>query len=74
MKVADKYRTNSLSHTPGGKVVKVVFQGGRTLEYDKVKNPRSYVGKIEGKDGIIQIYVDDELAWTDIETKKYWEV
>lgn len=74
MKVADEYRTNPLSLKPGGSTVKVVFFDGKVYEYDKIKYPPTYVGKIEGKEGIVEVWVEDILVWTDNETKKYWEI
>lgn len=73
MRVSDEYRVNHLSLKPGGSVVTVVFADGSTLEYDKIKYPRKYVSRIEGRENIVEIYVDSSLAWSNKESKKYWE-
>lgn len=73
MKVSDQYRTNPLSLTPGGSEVQVVFLNGQTREYDKVKFPRKFVGRIEGKENIVQIRVDGKLVWEDSHQLKFWE-
>lgn len=41
-KVSDEYRTNPLSHEPGGSTVIVFYQDGTSREYDKVKNVKAY--------------------------------
>lgn len=46
MKVGDNYRTNPLSHKPGGSVVRVTFKNGNVLDYDKVKHPQAFIKKI----------------------------
>lgn len=62
MRVDDKFRTNPLSHQPGGHTVHVVFEDGFEQVYDKVKHPNAFVKKIHGtnKRGskIIHVYVD----------------
>jgi len=68
MKVGDQYRTNPLSHTPGGHEVAVVYSSGKIFEYDKVKKPGSYVKAISIKNGdewgtIAQIKVDGVSVW-----------
>ena len=37
--VADKFRTNPLSLTPGGFTINVEYYGGNTFVYDKIKFP-----------------------------------
>ena len=46
--VKDEYRTNPLSHKPGGYRVKIC-KNGKVYVYDKVKNPKAYARKINGK-------------------------
>lgn len=46
MKVGDDYRTNPLSHQPGGSTVRVTFKNGSWRDYDKVKHPKSFISKI----------------------------
>ena len=73
MRVADEFRTNPLSLSPGGSVVTVVFSDGRMLDYDKVKSPKKYVSKIPQKEDIVAVYVNGKQAWTDKEETKYWD-
>jgi len=68
IKVKDQYRTNHLSTEPGGCEVTIIHEGGKTLIYDKVKRPGSYIKGIsdvtQGKNGpIIRILIDGEVAW-----------
>jgi len=46
MKVGDEFRTNPLSHQPGGSTVRVTFKNGSVRDYDKVKHPQSFINKI----------------------------
>jgi hypothetical protein len=73
MRVADEFRTNPLSLSPGGSVVTVVFSDGRMLDYDKVKSPKKYVSKIPQKEDIVAVYVNANQVWTDKEETKYWD-
>ena len=43
-KVADRYRSG-LSQMPGGYIIKIYFNNGEVREYDKVKDPISYLRK-----------------------------
>ena len=45
MKVGDEYRTNPLSHRPGGVTVRICFQSGQCFDYDKVKHPEAFIRK-----------------------------
>jgi hypothetical protein len=68
MRVNDKYRTNPLSHQPGGHEVTVVYSSGKIFEYDKVKKPGFYVKSISEKNGsewghITEIKVDGSSVW-----------
>jgi hypothetical protein len=57
-KVGDEYRTNPLSHQPGGSVVRILFQStGNTRDYDKVKHPMSFIKRCYEMDP------DITLAW-----------
>jgi hypothetical protein len=46
LQVADQYRTNPMSLTPGGYTVMVEYKDGTVLFYDKVKNPNAYIKRI----------------------------
>lgn len=48
--VARSYRTNALSHEPGGSDVVVEYHSERVLGYDWVKYPSKYIEKIFIKD------------------------
>lgn len=74
MRVKDEYRTNKLSLRPGGSLVRVIYKNGSDLEYDKIKFPKAYVSRLEGKEEIVRIFVDEELVWSAEKDKKfYWE-
>ena len=45
MKVGDNYRTNPLSHKPGGSTVRVTFKNGDYRDYDKVKHPSAFIAR-----------------------------
>ena len=49
LRVADNFRTNSLSLEPGGYEVTVAYQNGQRLVYDKVKKPGYYIKSISSK-------------------------
>lgn len=79
VKVKDKYRTNPLSLEPGGYNVVVVYEGGLKLVYDKVKKPGWYVKSISEKNKehgkIVQIFVDNNLAWDSSNTdREPWDI
>ena len=74
MRVADEFRTNPLSLSPGGSVVTVVFSDGRMLDYDKVKSPKKYVASIPTRDDITAVYINGNQVWTDKEETKYWDI
>ena len=72
MRVGDEYRTNPLSLIPGGYIVTVYLFSGRSLEYDKVKRPSSYVRAIENKEGdISRIDVNGNIVLTSGGGDKY---
>jgi hypothetical protein len=73
MRVGDEFRTNPLSLKPGGSIVTVVFSNGKTLDYDKVKSPRRYVGSIPEREDIVQIFVNGNPVWNASEKIKYWD-
>jgi hypothetical protein len=73
MRVGDEFRTNHLSLTPGGSLVTVTYRSGTVREYDKVKYPRSYVGKIADRESIVEIRVNENLVWNTKHSKKFWE-
>ena len=47
MKVKDEFRTNPLSHQPGGCTVRVTFKNGTHRDYDKVKKPQAFINAIQ---------------------------
>ena len=47
MKVKDEFRTNPLSHIPGGCTVRVTFKNGTHRDYDKVKKPMAFINAIQ---------------------------
>lgn len=74
MRVGDEFRTNQLSLTPGGSLVSVTYLSGGTKEYDKVKYPRAYVGRITDRESIVEIRVNGALVWDKTNSKKFWEI
>jgi len=59
----DEMRTNKLSLTPGGSVIRVV-KAAHEVVYDKIKYPEMYVQKlINNSKDIVKIFVDDKLVW-----------
>jgi hypothetical protein len=62
LKVADGFRTNELSLKPGGHELKVRYYDGKARSYDKIKNPTSYVSRMN-LTGVSEIFVDGILFW-----------
>lgn len=63
--VGDNYRTNPLSHSPGGSVIKIHYDTEIKI-YDKVKNPKKYLASVAHKinvQGISKIEVNDKPFW-----------
>lgn len=58
MKVGDEFRTNPLSHQPGGRTVRVTFKNGSVRDYDKVKHPTAFIKKI--------LEIGNDIAHTEI--------
>ncbi len=56
--VSDQFRKNNLSLTPGGSEVSITFKDGKTLVYDKIKNPRAYVQSLFNYSEIVSVNVD----------------
>lgn len=79
MRVKDKYRTNPLSHEPGGHEVSVVYSNGDSFEYDKVKKPGAYVKMISERNPergpITAIKVDGSVVWSSTtHTTNPWDI
>jgi hypothetical protein len=76
--VKDQFRTNPLSHQPGGYHVSVTYEDGLTLVYDKVKKPGPYVRSIEEKGHdhgrILEIKIDGTTAWDIDDPRQPWEI
>lgn len=58
LKVSDPYRKNELSLKEGGSEVRILYQDGTQLIYDKIKNVDAYLNKIKNKDLISQVWVN----------------
>jgi hypothetical protein len=62
-------RTNPLSKTEGGSIVKVVKQhkndkNSYEIIYENIKYPTRYVDKLKKEDSdILQIYVNEQMIW-----------
>lgn len=81
LRVDDKYRTNPLSHVPGGYTVTVVYSDGMRFIYDKIKKPGWYVKHIEneGKNRahgvVVEVWVDSAKVWDSQETTRNpWDI
>lgn len=67
-KIKDEYRKNSLSLSPGGTEVQVVYLG-ETRVYDKVKHPKAFANGIirkcknEGTELPLEIKTQNEVLW-----------
>jgi len=73
-RVADQYRTNPLSHQPGGDEVTVYTKDGMVRTYDKIKSPAKYIAGLEFKEDIVRIDINGEETWTSKEPGvKFWE-
>ena len=44
--IADNYRTNPLSHQPGGNDIVIEYTNGKIYAYDRIKSPSPYINKI----------------------------
>lgn len=53
--VADKYRTNPLSHQPDGWTVKVHYPSGAYRICDKVKDVDAYTKHMKNKSNVIRV-------------------
>jgi hypothetical protein len=75
IKVEDGYRTNPLSHQPGGDEIKVYLRDGMIYTYDKIKSPANYINKLEFKENIVRIDINGQKTWSSIDPgDKYWEI
>ena len=64
IKVSDDYRKNELSLYPGGSEIKITYQNGKVLIYDKIKNVDLYCKKLLHNKNIIEIMVDNQIYFT----------
>jgi hypothetical protein len=56
-------RTNTLSSTPGGSTVRVVFDS-HEIVYDRIKFPRAYVNKILSENSRVKsVFVNEVSIW-----------
>lgn len=60
IQVTDQFRKNDLSLTPGGAVVEVTYSSGKTLSYDKIKNPKKYIQSLANDSTIVSVKVDGQ--------------
>ena len=63
LKVQDQHRTNELSFQPGGSEVKIVYDDGKSLIYDKIKNTGAYIRKATKDPSVVEIYIEGDLKW-----------
>lgn len=67
--VGQNYRTNHLSHTPGGTKVIVHYHNGDVLGYDKIKYPAGYIDVI-----LSRRVFDDGVRLTQIPSEEATEL
>lgn len=60
IQVTDQFRKNDLSLTPGGAIVEVTYSSGKTLSYDKIKNPKKYIQSLANDSTIVSVKVDGQ--------------
>lgn len=58
-KVGDKYRTNPLSHQPGGTSVIVLYHNGKKMEYTKVKHPYAFIKTVKKNPDVRDAWVEN---------------
>lgn len=63
-KVQTKFRTNVLSHIPGGCVIILTYKNGDSLIYDKIKHPKKYLERALENPNITTAYLNNEVVWT----------
>lgn len=60
-KVGDKFRTNFLSHKPGGCTVIVKMKDGNKLSYNKIKYPTSYIQAVLKNPDVLEAWIDQAI-------------
>jgi hypothetical protein len=63
LKVNDEHRTNELSLSPGGSIIKILHDDGRILVYDKIKNPNAYIKRALKDESVSKIWCDEVAVW-----------
>lgn len=56
--VDQQYRTNRLSHVPGGATVTSIMRDGSHLEYPNIKNPDAYIRKAADDPAVVAFLVN----------------
>jgi hypothetical protein len=59
--VQDQYRTHELSLEPGGSSIFVMYNTGKTIEYDKIKYPDKYIKQLLKNSNITKIILDGKV-------------
>jgi hypothetical protein len=60
--IADNYRTNPLSHQPGGNDVIIEYTNGKIYAYDRIKLPSLYINKI-----VVNYFIKKSLSLNDLD-------
>lgn len=75
IRVGDEYRTNPLSHEPGGSEVTIYMDYGSSYVYDKIKNPARYIESLPKRDSIIRIDLNGRKVWdANEDSRPFWEI
>jgi len=61
-KVGQKYRTNILSFQEGGHTVIVQRRDGKRLEYNNVKFPEAYIGKLRKNPNVKDAWIKEQSS------------
>lgn len=69
-KVNDEYRRNPKSFIPGGIRVMIRFDSGKSLIYDKVKDPEAYMNQaLKNREDIMSIWLEIGDQWEKVISK-----
>ena len=63
IRVGDDHRINELSFTPGGSEIKVLYDTGKEMIYDKVKFVDKYCSRLIANPKVMAIHVNGTFYW-----------
>lgn len=65
--VSAEYRTNHLSHVPGGGIVKVIYDDGSERVYNNIKDTGFYSKKIQSENYEVSVEILVASSFSDFE-------